>query len=396
MKMKIMVAAILAAISTSSVAQYVGTLPPNIEAGFNYTTDSDKFTTNAWNVGAAVSNGVGIRYGEQRSRGINTTVVTTTDRQLIDPGTVSISQDQYGFDVTQTSRELRLTFVHVDEDFEVRGSVGPKNVISSARFNKKSNTTTTAPLVVSPPSDPVYVQSSAFVQGGSLTDTHTTLVADAELRLILTDSLTVSASLSRDTVDTATAVALSAAGTLTMVDTASVDMDLQLSDNLSTYLQMGVSHFSDSNNRMFVQSKTTYTILPEYGVSVYARLKYQHDSDPRTGNTCGEAKSSWQCAVPPYYSPDQRYSASPGIQIRQAHDGLVYTASAEVGKQWTTVVGDTSTATIYSWQLGIQTQPGKRTGNTFGVNLFGTNASQLSGSPNYHWYGLYSWMKVPF
>lgn len=370
MKMKIVTVVILAALSASSYAQYVGTLPPNAEVGFNYTTDSDKFTTNAWVVGAAISNGVGIQYGESRARGKDVTLL-------------SIDKVDEKVNTVQQSKNIRLTYVNIGEDHDFHGSVGIKRTDSTV--------------------------SGAGVQSS---DSHDALVAEADLRLIMTDSLSVGITASRDVVDTAMNAASGSAdgvvltnanGTtvvqsvgLVIVDTAAVDLDLQLSDNLSTYAQVGLSHFSNNNDRLFVHSKTTYTILPEYGVSLYARIKYQQDSNPTAGRQCSDAAVGWLCVSPSYFSPDQRYSVLPGIQIRQAHDGLVYTASAEVGKQWTTVIGDTASATIYSWQLGVQTQPGKRTGNTFGVNLFGTNASQLSGSPNYHWYGLYSWMKVPF
>lgn len=416
---KTIIATCLALFAASASAQYIGTLPPNIDTTFNVTTDSDHFTTVYGAVGMAVESGWGVRYGEGYNSGKDLALVTgganSQSSVVFSNGdsitTTAAHNISSKFSASQTSHAIQATYANVGENHNFYGAVGIKRITSNMVGEVTDTVTATTTTSISPSPSVVTSNTQRVSLPFTRERTQDVVVADVELKLILTDSLTVGLSASRDVVETA---ANAASGSLVgytvvigdttvqnpnitpvIVDTAAADLDLQLSDNLSTYAQVGVAHFSNDNDRLFVHSKTTYTILPEYGVSVYARLKYQHDSNPTAGRQCvGDA--IWLCVTPSYFSPDQRYSVLPGIQIRQAYNGLVYTASAEAGKQWTTVAGDTSAATIYSWQLGVQTQPGKRYGTTFGVNLFGTNANTNSSSDKYHWYGLYSWLKVPF
>lgn len=348
MKMKIMVAAILAATSTSSMAQFVGTAPSFVEGRLSYTLDSDKFESRSMSIGAAVStndtDGVGLR-------------VTTSSYDA-----PAKSTDGSVGKMTGSSQSVQLVGIRLEEDYTFHGAFGVK-------------------------------QSSAHANAGSVSQegSDTTIVFDGELRLIMTDSLTIGLTVSRDNIE-------SLGGLLngTTATTVGGDIDLQLTDNLNLGVAAGNTHFSDSNDRQYFRTKLTYTFWPEHGVSAYVRTRNQWDSNPHNiqqyvcgGSGCDNPTS--------YFSPASRYDQSIGLQLRKAYRGLVYTAAAEVGDQHTTDVEGTKSAdTIYMWQLGVQTQPGKRTGTTYGVNAVGTNTSMRTYSDHYRWFGIYSWMKVPF
>ena len=201
--------------------------------------------------------------------------------------------------------------------------------------------------------------------------------ADAELRLIMTDSVSVGVDFETDIVESTKAIQ-----TGTTFASIGGDIDVLLSENLNLNASYHKVFFSDSNDRQIVKSKLTWTFYPEQGLSTYVRTKNQWDSSPGSTN---------------YFSPEKSELIAGGLQIRKFLNGLVYTAGADFGSERiTTLGGDVNTNPVYTWTLGIQTSPGKKTGITYGVTFISSNASiTASAGENYNWYGLYSYVKVP-
>lgn len=372
MNTKIVTLLIAGLLTGAANAQYIGTLPPNIEGAFNFTTDNERFATHTLGVGAVTSTGFGVRYTDSTGKGRDTEVVTGTYRYT-NGAPAAVKLPNLTMDTHLRTQSINAVYVHVDEDYSITGSVGVAAVEGSVRGTN---------LVV-----------------GSSSHANTELVADVDVRLIMTDSLTLSIIGQRAVVETAgNAVSTAIAGDTIMANTLAMDVDLQLSEHLSTYARVGGTRFTGAaeNTRWFVNSKTAYAIIPEHGISIYGRVRYQTNTTIYE-NVCREVSETATtvlggCVMAPYFSPKEQWTVQPGIQIRQVHNGLVYTGALEYGRQWITTDA-TVGSNAYGWQLGVQTQPGKRTGTTFGVNLFGTNTT---GSSDYRWFGLYSWMKVPF
>ena len=306
--------ALLAIVSQGAFAQYQGTLPPNAEAGFYATQDSEKFSSQTLYVGAAIANGLGARLGYSNYSGPDFTATSTNSNSTF----------------------AQLTYVNVGENHDFHGAVG-------TRINGQSENTK----------------------------------AEAELHLVMTDSLTFGLNAATDIVESANAIR----NDVTYVSVGA-DTDLLLDENLNLNLAYTTVMFSDGNDRQAFKTKLTWTFYPEQGLSAYVRTKNQWDNSPGSIN---------------YFSPEKVEQVAMGLQIRKPHEGLVYTAGFDFGNERiTTLGGDVNTNPIYTWNLGVQTSPGKKFGNTFGVSLISSNASiTAAGGSNYSWYGLYSWVKVP-
>lgn len=161
------------------------------------------------------------------------------------------------------------------------------------------------------------------------------------------------------------------------------NFDYLVAENLNVFVGLYDTEFSDNNSRQTLKTKTTWTFYPEQGVSAYVRTKDQRDSSPGKRD---------------YFSPESSDLIVGGFQIRKFINGLVYTGAIDYGtERITTLGGDVSKNGVYTWNLGLQTAPAKRNGVTFGAMLISSNTSIASSSnENYTWYGLYSWLKIPF
>ena len=306
--MKKILIAILAAVSLTANAQYMGTVPPNVDVRFNYSEDTDHFRAVTTWAGAAHESGFGARLGYSRYESPTTS-----------------ANSEFG----------QITYMNLGENHSFQGAIGSRGVGSNDY-----------------------------------------LIADAELKLTMTDSLTLGLSVATDVVESANSLQ-----TGTSYVYVAGDMDLLLDENLNLNVIVGNIHFTDDNDRQFIKSKLTWTFIPEYGVSTYLRLKAQQDS--RAGGTN-------------YYSPENLTQEALGLQIRKPYTGLVYTAAVEYGYEQATLFGYSSNNPIYLWTLGVQTSPGRKTGLTYGVSLTGSNTSFRDGASSaYNWYGLTSWIKVP-
>jgi hypothetical protein len=314
---KVLLASLIAA-SFSAHAQYMGTVPPNVDARFFYSEDTDKFRVTTAHVGAAHKSGVGARIGYTNYQSPN---------------------------LSTNSEFMQFTYVDIGDNYDFHGAFGVRNTDASPN-----------PVVA----------------------------GDAELRLTMTDSLTFGLSVATDSVESERGILNG-----TTYATVAGDMDLQLSDNLNLGAIVGITHFSDDNDRFFAKSKLTWTVLPKQGVSVFATLMGQTDTN---------AKASLPAEQRNYYSPDSLIQSTVGAQIRKPYNGMVYLASVEYGYRIASVSGSgDETTPVYVWVLGAQTNPGRKTGITYGVSLTGSNVSLSSANGgNYNWYGLNSWIKVPF
>lgn len=372
---KSILAAALLSLSSLANAQYIGTVPPNVDFRFTYSKDTDNFEAATVWVGAAVSNGFGARLGQTYYSGKQDVGQYVTWDALGNK-----KSGRFTNNVKSESTIFQFTFVDIGENHSFQSSFGVRS------FGNTSNSYNTGPI-----------NGVNFPNGG---DNGQKFIGDAELKLIMTDSLTLGLTVAIDTIESARSVQT---GT-TYIYTAA-DMDLLLGDNLNLNVIAGNINYSDDNNRMFVRTKTTWTFLPEEGVSTYLKTRSQIDSNPKTTSelytfeTDGPAGGYWYAVNSPtnYYSPKNLNQASIGLQYRKPFNGLVFTAAADYGHEWATLKdGSSSNNPIYSWLLGLQTNPGRKTGTTFGVTLIGSNSSLRGTGGDYNWYGLTSWLKVPF
>lgn len=377
MKMKIITCIIASLISSGAMAQYMGTVPPNADVRFMYSQDTDDFRADTGWIGAAHESGIGARVGASRYSGkqsLGSSVVWDGDGNKT-PGTITNK-----FSVN--SEFVQLTYVDLGEDHSFHGAFGVRTVGTISNHLDMQFT------------DPTINTS---VNGGNGPSQH--IIADAELKLVMTDSLTLGITAATDVVESVRSLQT---GT-TYVYVAG-DMDLLLDENLNLNVIAGDVHYSDNNDRLFIKTKLTWTFIPEYGLSTYLRTKSQTDTNPQstttiTGETDSPTGGYWYGFNRPvnYYSPQYLNQAAVGLQLRVPHSGLVYTAGVDFGHEWATLKDGTSTDNpVYSWQLGIQTSPGRKTGTTYGVSVTGSNSSIRGSGGDYNWYGLNSWMKVPF
>lgn len=356
-------------------AQYIGTVPPNVDFRFTYSRDTDNFEgMTAW-VGVAHESGFGIRIGQSQWSGVQ-----TTGQYVKWDALGNKESGNFTNKVKSTSTIFQFTFVDVGENHSFQSSLGVRSI------NSTTNTYSTGPISgVNFPNNSPEGQS---------------LIGDAELKLIMTDSLTLGLTVAIDTVESTRS-----AQTATRSIYTAADMDLLLDENVNLNVIAGNINYSDDNNRLFVRTKTTWTFMPEEGLSTYLKTRSQVDSNPKTTSevytyeTDGPAGGYWYSVTAPanYYSPKTLNQASIGLQYRKPFNGLVFTAAADYGQEWATLKdGSSSSNPIYSWLLGLQTNPGRKTGTTFGATLIGSNSSLRGTGGDYNWYGLTSWVKVPF
>lgn len=359
-----MVAALTCALAWScsekANAQVLGTLPPYAEGKISYSKDSDKFYTNSFIIGASHESGFGFQIGKS---------------------------NYWGQSVKGSSDLFQGTYVEVQDDYEIKAAFGIRNTSHFTNLTKVGNDLANRIITSNPDfteSDiadiraqaPQWANDNIIAAGGSASGARQNIAAEAEIRLTLTDSLNLGVSASTDIV--ASEKGLQNGVTYTSIGT---DLDLQITDHLGIVFVVTDTIFSDSNNRLLFATKASYDILPEYGVSTYYRIKTQWNSNPGTGN---------------YFSPSQLYENAVGVSFRKYYEGIVYTASFDYGFQNYTIDGQNNSNPVYTYQIGAQTQPGKRNGKSFGVNIISSNNNSInSTSSGYHWYGISSWVKVP-
>lgn len=381
---KLLLATLLAFGASTASAQYMGTVPPNVDGKFYYSSDTDKFTvTNAW-IGAAHESGFGARIGATNYRGFGT--LTTGDLYL-DSGTDGKyypTKRTTNNDFAADSKFFQLTYVAIDENYNLHGAVGVRQTSFKTstgklidEYNKSINDFTAlfgTPTVI----NETLPLGSTDKNSPTIAGKSNHIVADIEVKLLMTDSLTFGLSAATDVVESANSIA----DDTRYVYTA-FDVDLQLDDNLNLSSVVGNTKFSNDNNRPFLKTKVTWTFMPEYGLSVYLRTKNQSDSN--AGSTL-------------YFSPEKLEQQAIGLQVRKHYMGLVYTARAEYGNERATLTGGSITSNpLYTWVIGVQTNPGRKTGTTYGVSLTGSNSNGTKyGGEKYDWYGLNAWAKTPF
>lgn len=360
-KKKIFLVVSCALVSYGANAQVLGTLPPYVEGKASYSKDSDKFYTNNFVIGASHESGFGFQIGKA---------------------------NYWGQVVKGSSDLFQGTYVEVQDDYEIKAAFGIRNTSHFTNLTKLGNDLANTIISANPsftPSDIAEIRANAsqwaneniIASGGNSNGSKQNVAAEIEVRLTLTDSLNVGVSASTDIV--ASEKGLQNGITYTSV---SGDVDLQLSEHLGVTFVAADTMFSDDNNRILFASKANYVVFPEYGISTFYRVKAQWNSNPATGN---------------YFSPDHLFENAFGVSFRKNFEGLVYTASIDYGFQNYTMNGNANSTPIYTYQAGFQTQPGKRNGNSFGVNVISSNNNSInSTSSGYHWYGLSSWIKVPF
>ena len=264
MKHNLIAMAVTALVASNSYAQVLGTAPTYAEGKVSYTYDTDKFKT--WSIaGGAVfagtdGNGFGAR-------------ITTTEYDGVAKSVGGGVGSLVGH-----SESVQATTVHLGDVYTWQGAIGVKQTTANASAGAVSQTNSSADLVF-----------------------------DGEIRRALTDTVSAGISLSRDVVESSGGIL-----TNTTVTTLIGDADITITDNLNMSLVLGDSHFSDHNNRQFVRTKLTYTLVPEYGVSAYVRTRNQWDSNPRAiqqyicdGNGCTQPTS--------YFSPAERYDQAFGL-----------------------------------------------------------------------------------
>ena len=162
-----------------------------------------------------------------------------------------------------------------------------------------------------------------------------------------------------------------------------VDIDYQPVERVSIAAVLSNTYYTDDNTRQMLRGKMSYTVVPEYGVSVYYKAKAQRDSSPGSMN---------------YYSPKELYENSIGMAIREKVAGLVVTGAIDFGIQDATSSTNVKTnQSIHTYQVGIHTPPTIKNGVTYGVVMIQTNAgNNYSSSDGYSWTGINGWVKIPF
>jgi hypothetical protein len=243
-----------------------------------------------------------------------------------------------GFDAN--SDGAQVTYVKSSDDWKVRGSAGSKNT----RFT-----------------------------GGE----HSTFIGDITLEAKVTDKITVEGFADYNVVDTSNSIINNVRSAL-----VGVSIDYLITDDIVYTMTTGATFFTDDNTRTFFRNKLSYTVLPEYGISIYGKTVNRWDSNEGSKN---------------YWSPNRFSSQVVGAKIRKSYSGLMWTAQYDLGSQQ---VEDAfyvkSHNAIHSWLLQVDTKPNKKAGYTFGVTAIGTDVNAArGGEDNYYWTGINAWLKIP-
>lgn len=361
-------------------AQYMGTMPPNADTRIFYSQDSDNFKVlHTW-VGAAHESGFGARVGYSRYEGKH---LIGGWRYVDNSADYAISKEYRDNKFTADGAIFQLTYVNVGENHDFHGAIGVRKTEYKTSTDGIDSALSSADAILlgKTGSGTINSEGGYFTQVNDiskdqLSGSRDTLIANAELKLIMTDRFTIGAAVATDLVESARSIQ-----TGTRYVYTAADADYLLTENLNFNVIAGNMYFTDNNNRPFIRTKTTWTFLPEHGVSTYLRTRNQYDTNPGSYN---------------YFSPDTLAQQAIGLAIRKPYSGLVYTAGVEFGSEQVTVDGNKDTHPIYGWQLGVQTSPGRKTGTTFGASLVGSNASGFNGGgSDYNWYGATLWIKVP-
>ena len=368
---------------TPSHAQYKGTLPANLDTNVSYFTDSDDFDQMiAW-AGAASDSGFGARIGTSRYDGKYTLGdgVKNYFADEYDANFFGTESDKLSSDFSAQSTLIQLTYVKVTDNVDFHGAIGVRRLTHDTNITdaQREVIADAAELMVDmglTQEQMADIKSKIDDEVGKARGTKDYLVADASLVLTMTDSLNIGISASTDVVDSVRGIQ-----TGTTASSVGVDFDYVLDENLTVNVGTGMTHYSDDNDKTLVRAAMSWDMLPEYGISSYVRVRKYWNSDPWSVN---------------YYAPEWLSDEVVGVRFRKAYDGLVYTASANYGMQQNAVLGGNSESKpVYGWELGVQTNPGRKTGITFGASIIGTNSAGTSGGDDYNWSGINFWLKAP-
>lgn len=356
---KTLLAMVCSALPLFASAQYMGTLPPVIDGDVYYSTDSDKFDSRTMWTGINFSNGFGVRIG---------------DVKYTSPT------------IDASGKTLQGTYIDVGENHSFHGAIGIKRLSHTTNLattgedlankiitNKIGLGLSDSDIVDIRRDAPGWAKENIEADGGTVAGERDVIFGNAELKLLMTDSLTIGVAINRDVVDSAYSLQNGIEFT-----TYSADLDLLLTEELTFTSIVGLTKYSDGNDRMFVKNKLIWSFAPEYGISTYAKLIYQRDS--KGGSIY-------------YTSPDSANEIALGLQLRRPNNGLVYTAALEVGYNTENFATESISSKTYLWLLGVQTNPGRKTGVTYGASILGTTKINSS---TYSWTGVNGWIKVPF
>lgn len=224
-----------------------------------------------------------------------------------------------------------------------------------------------------------YKSSLLSGKGGiRTTDGRSTFIGDIEHRGKISNNLSYGVTGIYDIVDSTNGINNDVTSLY-----AGVDIDYQPVDKVSIAGVLSNTYYTDGNNRQMLRGKMSYTVVPDYGVSVYYKTKVQHDSSPGSKN---------------YYSPKELYENSIGVAIREKVVGVVATGAIEFGVQDATSVDNFKTnQSIHTYQVGVQTPPSQKNGVTYGILMIKTNSgNNYNSSDGYSWTGINGWVKIPF
>lgn len=197
------------------------------------------------------------------------------------------------------------------------------------------------------------------------------LYGNAEFEYDVTKQLTIGVTVDKDLVE-------SNASIQNKVDylILGVNGSYQLNDEVTVTAGISNTQFSDNNNRLRLNTKVVWTVVPEYGISTYARIAYQADSNGGSKN---------------YVSPENANTLAVGVQMRKKYAGLMFTAAAETGQVDEQFKFGQVGSEQYLFRLGVQTITKNKL--TYGVSIIDLHKNNTD---KYQWTGIYSWLRIDF
>jgi hypothetical protein len=103
-----------------------------------------------------------------------------------------------------------------------------------------------------------------------------------------------------------------------MYNFAGAAVDHPLGARASGTALAGLQTFGDGNERIHVRANLVFSVVPEQGLSLQARTRYYHNSEPHLGG---------------YYSPDWYGQALGVLAVRRVMHGYTLRAIAGLGRQ---------------------------------------------------------------
>ncbi len=232
---------------------------------------------------------------------------TTNTKQGISLPEIFISSDSEGLKVSKFNASYLPIYNHGDSNSGIK--------LQHSNFNQQSWSTSANQLTfVSKSLDPIATQGYQIYLGVNQINGKSIITSDSQYSFELQTKTKVELILNRDRVETQKSLENDISYTM-----LALNVDHEISKNLTAVGMIGNMSFSDSNSRPFIRLKLIADVMPDYGINFQLRFRQYHSTDINVQRN--------------YFNPEDYHEAMALIGFRQWIQGWVLTGSLGYGKQ---------------------------------------------------------------